>query len=419
MMGSELFPSWYLGHHPNHKVMGASHTGDLAEGFGRKVRNHIDSRDYQQIFPATKLSKDSTAAGRWSTSAGGEAFYAGVGAALAGKGGDLVVVDDPHNEQDIIAGTDTPFDKAYTWFLAGPRQRLQANAVILILHTRWSKRDIIGRVLEDAAKNADADQYEYLELPMELPSGAPLWPEMWTLEAIKKLKASLLPHLWAAQYQQRPIGLGKTFINESDFKRWTRDKPPLCDYIMLTLDAAVEKTTRSDYNVFQTWGVFTDEHIRDPDTQEKMPQLILLDVVRERLEFPELKMRAREVLKAYQPDLFTIEKKANGAPLIHELRRSGIPVTAYDPGTLDKVARLNAVVDIIKSGLVWLPEFAWADQFIEEVCGFPNEAHDDQVDALSQSLHYFRKGGFIALPHDPKDEDDNRWYKKPKFYGCR
>jgi len=195
MLGSECFPSWYLGKHPAHKLMGVSHTGELAESFGRKVRNHIDSKEYHQIFPKTSLSKDSTAAARWSTSEGGEAFYAGVGAALAGKGADLCVVDDPHNEQDIISGTNTPFEKAYRWFLSGPRQRLQPNAIILILHTRWSKIDLIGRVLMDAQADPDADQYEYLELPMELPSGQPLWPQMWTLEAIKKLKTTLLPHL--------------------------------------------------------------------------------------------------------------------------------------------------------------------------------------------------------------------------------
>ena len=335
------------------------------------------------------------------------------------------IIDDPFSEQDILTGTDNIYNKVYDWYLSGPRQRLMPGGRIVIVHTRWSKQDLIARVLEDGANNPGADQYEYMELPALLPSGASFWPEMWPAEALLKVKATMQArgkgYLWDAQYQQRPTGAGQTYVTREMFKEWVEDDPPPCDYIMLSLDAAVEATKRSDYNVFLTLGVFTDDDIVDPETQEPQPQVILLDMIRERLEFPQLKQKAREALADYNPDVFLIEKKANGAPLIHELRQSGLGVQPFDPGTHDKAVRFSTVVDMIQSGRVWVPmRFAWVQTFLDEVCGFPNEPNDDVTDSLVQALIYLRRGGYVGLPSDEKDDPLSSWSRKRVAgYGAR
>lgn len=401
MLISEYFPAYYLGHHADHKLLAASNNTDLAEGFGRKVRNHIDSNDFQQLFNKTNISKDSSSAGRWSTLAGGEAYYTGVGGALAGRGAHLAILDDPFSEQDILTGTDNIYGKVYDWYLSGPRQRLMPNGRIVIVHTRWSRSDLIARVIEDGQSNPGADQYTYMELPAILPSGESFWPEMWPADQLLRVKATMeargKKYLWDAQYQQRPTGAGQTFVKEEMFKRWEKKDPPPCDYIILSLDAAVEATKRSDYNVFLTLGVFTDENIIDTDTLEPVPQVIVLDMIRERMEFPQLKRKARECLDDYTPDVFLIEKKANGAPLLHEMRQSGLGVQPFDPGTQDKAVRFSTVVDIIASGLVWVPiDFSWAQVFLDEVCGFPNEPHDDCCLVAGTEI-LLPDGGFCAI----------------------
>lgn len=417
MLCSEYFPAFYLGHHPGDKILAASNNTDLAEGFGRKVRNHVDSTDYRQLFPETKISKDSSSAGRWSTTKAGEAYYTGVGAALAGRGANLALIDDPFAEVDVLTGTNTIYERVYDWYLSGPRQRLMRDGKICIIHTRWHKSDLIGRLIEDGINNADGDQYEYIELPAILPSGESAWPEMWPADQLLKVKATMETRgkkfMWDAQYQQRPTGAGQTFVKEAMFQRWEKKNPPPCDYIILSLDAAVEATKRSDYNVFLTLGVFTDEKIIDPDTLEPLPQVIVLDMVRQRMEFPQLKRCAKDCLDDYSPDVFLIEKKANGAPLLQELRQSGLGVQAFDPGTQDKAVRFSTVVDIIASGLVWVPtEFAWVQQFLDEVCGFPNEPNDDIClvagtkillpDGCRRSIETLKVGEYVATPLGPR-----------------
>jgi hypothetical protein len=162
---SIYFPAWFLGRNPDKKVLMVSHTTDLAVDFGRKVRNLISTPEYQAIFPTVQLASDSKSAGRWNTSAGGEYFACGVGSALAGRGAHLLLVDDPHNEQDIISGNLDVFDKAYEWFTFGARTRLMPGGRIAIVQTRWHLDDLTGRVVRDMSQNELADKYEVVEFP--------------------------------------------------------------------------------------------------------------------------------------------------------------------------------------------------------------------------------------------------------------
>jgi hypothetical protein len=197
---SYLMPSWFLGRNPKLKIIQATMNTELAVRFGRKVRDLIADPIYRDIFPKTDLKADSQAAGRWETSAGGEYFAAGVGAAMTGRGADLLIIDDPHSEQDALSPS--AYDNAWEWYTSGPRQRLQPGGAIIIVQTRWSKKDITGRLLQAQGMDTMADQWEVVEFPAIMPSGEPLWPEFWNKDELLKVKASLSPGKWNAQWQQ-------------------------------------------------------------------------------------------------------------------------------------------------------------------------------------------------------------------------
>jgi predicted phage terminase large subunit-like protein len=414
---SYLFPSWFLGKHPNKKVIQCSNTAELAVGFGRKVRNLVDSEHYGQIFPNVNLRQDSKAAGRWATSGGGEYFAIGVGGTVTGKGADLLIIDDPHSEQEaaLAAGDPSVYDKVYEWYTSGPRQRLQPGGAIVIVMTRWGDRDLTGRVIKDAAGRDKGEEWEVIELPAILPSGRSLWPEFWSVDELEALRDELPPSKWNAQYQQTPTGEEGALVKREWWKRWEKDDPPKIEYMIQSWDTAFTKSERSDFSACVTLGVFyMNENIEDPN-------IILLDAFQKRMEFPELKDKAMSHYQYWEPDTLMVEAKAAGAPLIFELRQMGILVTEYTPsrGTRqvsnDKFARLNSVTDLFRSGKVWAPETRWAHELIEQMAAFPNAEHDDLVDATVQALLRFRQGGFLRLQTDEKEEPKG-FTRKHSYY---
>ena len=404
---SYLFPAWFLGLYPEKKIIQTAHTAELAVGFGRKVRNLVNTPDYQEIFP-TKLSADSKAAGRWNTDKGGDYFAIGVGGAVTGKGADVLIIDDPHSEQEAMQGTPGIYDRVYEWYSSGPRQRLQPGGSIVIVMTRWSKKDLTGQIVNSTAKK-DLEEWEVIELPALLPSGKPLWSQFWKQEELEAIKAELPVSKWEAQYQQNPTSEEGAIIKRDMWKVWERERPPACEYIIQSWDTAFEKSNRADYSACTTWGVFYKEV-----EGIEVANIIVLDAYKERLEFPELKRQAYDLWKEWSPDTLLVEKKAAGAPLIYELRRMGIPISEYTPSKgSDKIARVNAVSDLFASGMVWRPETKWADELVEEVASFPNGDHDDLVDSTTQALLRFRQGGFIALS---SDEEDRMFVPKKAAY---
>lgn len=396
---SYLLPAWFLGKYPQKKIIQTAHTAELAVGFGRKVRNLVATDEYQNIFK-TKLSTDSKAAGRWNTSAGGDYFAIGVGGAVTGKGADLLIIDDPHSEQEAMLGNPAVYDRVFEWYNAGPRQRLQPGGAIVVVMTRWSKRDLTGQILQNEA-NRGGDAWEVIEFPALMPSGRPLWPEFWSQKELESIKQELPVSKWEAQYQQNPTSEEGAIIKREMWKIWESDTPPPCEYIIQSWDTAFEKNNRADFSACTTWGVFRSE----TQNGEYTNNIILLEAIKERMEFPELKARAFEQFKTWNPDTLIVEKKAAGAPLIYELRQMGIPISEYTPSKgSDKIARVNAISDLFASGLVWCPDTRWADEVMEQCASFPNGDHDDLVDSTSQALLRFRQGGFLRLETDEPDE---------------
>ena len=450
---SWLLPAWFLGKFPKKKIIQASNTEALAAGFGRRVRNLIDGEDlgdaedrsgnsaYEDIFPGIRLAKDSKAAAGWHTNKGGEYFAIGVNGKVTGKGGDIVIIDDPHDEQQAKQAENDPsiFDGVYDWYNAGPRQRLQPGGAIIIVMTRWSKRDLTGQVLKKMAAEGDnpnTDRWEVIEFPAILDEGTPtersLWPAYWPLETLKATKSVLPVANWSSQYGQNPTSEGAAIIKREYWRKWGVDRdedvrahrsscpnprhigawtnldPPACIYTIGSWDCASTKNTRSHPSAYTLWGVFEAE---DPTTGKVINNIILLSSYKERLEFPALKKKARQFFDEDNPDTLLVESKSAGVQLIQEFRAAGLPVEDFSGSSRgsktasnDKIARANSVSDIFASFYVWAPERRFAEEVIEQCAEFPNGTEDDLVDSTVQALIRFRQGGFIRTANDEEDE---------------
>ena len=345
---SFLFPAWMIGKNPNMKIIQATHTTELAVGFGRKVKNLLEREDYQDLFDV-RLAADSKASGRWDTDRGGMYYAVGVGSNLAGRGGDLVIIDDPHSEQTAMSNSG--FDDAWDWYTGGPRQRLQPGGSIVLVQTRWSEKDMTGQLLRAMAKDPLADQWEVVELPAIFDDGTPCWPEFWSLDDLTAVRASIPPGKWNAQYQQKPTGEENAIIKREWWRVWEKDTVPQLEYVIQSYDTAFSKRESADYSAITTWGVFY------PNEGGSGPNLILLDSKKGRWEFPELKAKALEEYQFWDPDTVIIEAKASGMPLTHELRNMGIPVVNFTPSRgNDKVTRVHSVSPLFEAGMVWAPD---------------------------------------------------------------
>ena len=395
---SYLMPAWFLGRNPKLKIIQATHNTELAVRFGRKVRDLLDDPAYKEIFPKTGLKEDSKSAGRWSTSVGGEYFAAGVGAAVTGRGADLFIIDDPHSEQDALS--ETAFDHAYEWYTSGPRQRLQPGGSIILVMTRWGKKDLTGRLLAAQGGDAMSDQWEVVEFPAILPSDKALWPEFWEKDALLSIKASLPVAKWSAQWQQQPTSAESAIVKREWWKMWEKDDIPPVKYIMQSYDTAFSKKESADYSAITTWGVFQPEE-GGPDN------IILMAAERGRWNFPELKEHAYKEYEYWEPDMVLIEAKASGTPLMDELRHRGIPALSYSPNKgNDKVTRMHMAAPMFEAGRVWAPaNRKFAEEVIEEVASFPYGDHDDFCDSMTMAILRFRQGGFIFLDGEDDEED--------------
>ena len=393
---SVYFPSYMMGLKPDMKIMQTTHTAELSQRFGRKVRNLMDTEEYKRVFDNVTLSADSKSAGRWETSVGGEYFAAGVGGAITGRGADLLIIDDPHSEQDALAPS--ALESAYEWYTSGPRQRLQPGGSIVVVMTRWSTLDLTEKLIRRMGE-AHADQWEVVELPAILDSGEPLWPEFWKLEELEAVKASLPIAKWNSQYMQNPTSEEGAIIKREWWRVWGKDHPPEPSYVLQSYDTAFSKKETADYSAITTWGVFRP----NSDAPES---IFLLDAKRGRWDFPELKAIANEEYHYWQPDAVLIESQASGTPLTHELRMAGIPVVNYRPTRgKDKTTRVHSVAPVFESGLVWAPDTIFAEEVIEECAAFPYGENDDFVDSMTQAVLRFRQGNFISLYSDLEDEE--------------
>ena len=283
---SYLLPAWMVGRNPKLKIIQATHTGELAIRFGRKAKHLIDSQDYHKIFQ-TRLQEDSKAAGRWETAQGGEYFAAGVGGAITGRGADLLVIDDPHSEQDALSATS--MENAYEWYTSGPRQRLQPGGKIVLVMTRWSTKDLTGILLKNQG-GIKADKWDVVEFPAILDEDGKkpksVWPQYWKIDELEKVKATLPTAKWNAQWMQKPTSEEGAIIKREWWKKWEKDWVPTLEHVIQSYDTAYLKKETADFSAITTWGIFR------PNQEEPKQGLMLLDSIKGRWEFPELRRRA-------------------------------------------------------------------------------------------------------------------------------
>ena len=393
---SHLFPAFFMGRHPKAKLIQTTHTGELSIRFGRKTKNLVESEEYSKVFPEVTLAADSKAAGRWESNHGGEYFAAGVGGAITGRGADLLVIDDPHSEQDALSPT--VLDGHYEWYTSGPRQRLQPGGAIVLVMTRWSIKDLTGRLLDAQGKDPMSDQWEIVEFPAVI-KDKPMWGNFWDMDGLMKVKASIPVSKWNAQWMQNPVAEEGALIKREWWKKWEKKKIPELQYVIQSYDTAFSKKETADYSAITTWGVFTP-------SDDRKPCIILLDAKKGRWNFPELKEMAKKEYKYWEPELVLIEAKASGLPLTHELQKAGVPVINFTPSKgNDKHSRVNSVAPIFESGAVYAPiDRRWAEEVIEECAAFPFGDHDDYVDSMKQALMRYRQVYYVELADDFKDD---------------
>jgi predicted phage terminase large subunit-like protein len=265
--------------------------------------------------------------------------------------------------------------------------------------TRWNEKDLTGRLL-NAQKGVKADKWELIEFPAILPSGKPVWPEYWKLEDLESVKASIPLTKWNAQYMQNPTSEEGALIKREWWRNWEDDEMPPLQHIIQSYDTAFMKKESADFSAITTWGVFQEN-------EDSPPSLILVDSLKGRYEFPELRRIALEQYGYWNPETVIIESKASGLPLTYELRKMGIPVINFSPSRgNDKHTRVNAVSPLFESGLIWAPkDMDFAQEVIEECAAFPYGDHDDLVDSMTQAVMRFRQGGLINHPEDYKEDE--------------
>jgi predicted phage terminase large subunit-like protein len=456
-LASVMLPAWFLGKFPNKKIIEVSNTESLASGFGRRVRNMISgegdlsdesAQAFRELFPDVWLAKDSQAAAGWHTNKGGEYFAIGVNGRVTGKGADIAIVDDPHDEQQARQAEYSPeiFDSVYSWYTSGIRQRLQPGGAIIIVMTRWSRRDLTGKVLDRMKSRAEddhGDRWKVIELPAILDEGLPteraMWPGFWSLKELQNTREEIGPIKFKAQYQQNPTSEQSAIIKREYWRIWGSDdetcpgpknaeawrlqEPPACKYILGSWDCAASKNERSHPSAYTLWGIFDAE---DPDTGKEIDNLILLSAYKARMEFPELKRKAKEFFDEDRPDTLLIENKSAGMQLLQEFRSMGVPAESFTGSNRggdkrlglgnDKVARANSIADIFASKYVWMPDRPFARDVREQCAEFPLGIEDDLVDSTVQALIRFRAGGFIRTANDEVEDDEPRTYRRKRMY---
>ena len=404
---SHLFPAFFMGRHPKAKLIQTTHTGELSIRFGRKTKNLLESDEYAKVFPDVHLAADAKAAGRWESNHGGEYFAAGVGGAITGRGADLLIIDDPHSEQDALSPT--VLESHYEWYTSGPRQRLQPGGAIVIVMTRWSIKDLTGKLLEAQGKDDETDQWEVVEFPAII-NDKPMWGNFWSMKGLLGVKASIPLTKWQAQWMQQPTSEEGALIKREWWKTWEKTEIPHLQYIIQSYDTAFSAKETADYSAITTWGVFTPQ-------EGGPPALILLDAKKGRWNFPELKSIAQDEYKYWEPEAILIEAKASGLPLTHELQKAGIPVINFTPSKgNDKHSRVNSVAPLFESGAIWAPNKKFAEEVIEECAAFPFGDNDDYVDSTTQALMRYRQGYYVSLKDDFNDDKVEREQLGREYY---
>jgi len=392
IMTSVAFPAWLLGHDPRQKIVCVSYSQDLAAKHARDCRSVMESRWYLDLFPGTRLDAAKNAEAEFMTSERGFRLATSTGGTLTGRGGNIIIIDDPLKPQDALS--DIRREGANQWFDNTLYSRLdnKHEGVIIIVTQRLHLEDLVGHVLKQedwvhVSMPAIAEVEQTYQLSngeqFARPVGHVLHPDHEPLEILERNKEALGSYQFSAQYQQNPLPEGGAMIQWDWFR--TYDEPPqrtLCDIYLHSWDTASKASELNNYSVCTAWLFKKRDHGAD---------FYLVDVERQRLDYPALKKRIIEKYEQERPNRVIIEDTSSGICVLQDLQGLGIPLLAFRPEG-DKKMRMHAQSAKIEGGLVYIPERApWLNDFKTEVLQFPVGRYDDQVDSLSQALGWFDK----------------------------
>ncbi|MBU2060121.1 MAG: phage terminase large subunit, partial [Gammaproteobacteria bacterium] len=371
-LASQIFPAWYLGRNPKRFIITLSYGDELATDFGRAVRNYVGDPAYEEVFPGISLARDSRSSSRFNTAHGGSYFAVGVGGAITGRGAHLLLVDDTVKNWEE-AQSKTNRKKIIEWFLSTAYTRLQKNGSVIIINTRWHDEDLPGYLM----KHDKGNLWEEICIPALGENDEPISTEFFSQAELVSIRATLGARIFSCLYQGKPIPEEGGIIKGAWFRRYKvlPDGKPI--RIIQSWDTAVKDQELNDYSVCTTWH----EH--------QFGKYYLVDVLRGRWAYPDLKRTARNHIKHHRPDVVLIEDKGSGSVLIQELElETDCSILAINP-TESKQTRFIKASPKIEVGRVYLPEDApWLAEYESELVGYPAMEYDDQVDSTSQALNY-------------------------------
>ena len=414
---SVCLPAWLYGLTPDGRVLHATHTKDLVEGFGREVRDLLQTDEYRRLFPDTKLRQDVKAAARWYTTKRGRYVGASVGTAVAGKRADAAgIIDDPISEQD--AYSEKKRKNVIAWYPGGFRTRLLPDTPIALIMTRWHNADLAGWLIEEARKNPKKERWTVINIPaladaaaskmLKVPVGESTFPQLWPTKEVEQIREEMPPHVWSALYCGKPTEDEGRILLKSWWKPWKKDRAlPQFDYVIQCWDTAYEEDEEADgdFCACTTWGVFQNE-------ATGRAALFLLARYNKRVGFPTLRKDAQDAYKRYEPDVVLVEPKASGKSLVQELRLANVPCREWQPERgsrgreKSKYARTHAASVVLSDGDVFYPEgYRWAQEIIEQCAQFPLGEHDDLVDTCSMAWLWLRRTWRVELSDEDKDDE--------------
>lgn len=433
------FPAWLLGHNPSERIMTASYAQSLSHKHSQDTRFIMQSEWYKSLFPKTIIASDQNEKRKFMTTERGHRLAVSVGGSATGEGANFLIADDPLNP--IQAASDVERKNANDWFSQTFLTRLDDKefGVIIVIMQRLHQNDVSGMILKQGG-------YEHLCLPAvndrtrtitigkfhkEWKAGELLHPERLTEKVLDDTKLGMGSFSFAGQYMQRPVPEGGGIIKEDWWQRWEGKEPPPTHDIIQVYDTAFTEKTTNDYTARTTWGIFTSEDGED--------NIILLERLKKRMEFPELLREAKESYVKYtkrktgEHPLVLIEEKASGLPLIQEMRRTGLRVRGIkrNANSGDKVSRCHNITHVFENGRIWIPcnmvmiddvktftPKPFAQEVIDECGIFPNGTHDDLVDTVIDAVAYLRKWREIRTDYDKEDvsEYNGENGKKKRYY---
>lgn len=434
---SVMWPAWEWIAHPELRYLSASYSEELAIRDAMKTRDIITSPWYQSNWPHITIRSDANQKTKYELHGGGWRLSTSVGGRGTGEHPDRKIVDDPHNVKQ--AESEAERGNALTWFdrTLGSRG-ISRGARTVVIMQRLHEKDVSGHIM---ASEDYAAHWDHLCLPMEYESNGNriksslgwtdprraknslLWPELFSPETVRKLKARLGDYGTAGQLQQRPTPAGGGILKVKHFQLWANDAPlPQFETVVQSYDTAFTEDTANDPTAHTVWGTFRHKGKRC---------VMLLDAWDDHLTYPQLRRRVlnnwsekygrddhARGTRAVKPNAVLVEEKGSGISLLQDLRLANVPCRGYNPGRASKISRAHLAAPILELDAIYILEsskepgkfVSWARDFVQQCERFPNDEHDDYVDTFSQSMIYLRDTGWLDLDSADEDIEEERDY---------